>query len=713
VPLPPRGAHLRPALLARHVDLNALRYDFPLVLTQGTDGDPPVHSLSGIVDDALRRLAPPGPDGERVRRHLLRIEQEVRMVAATGATGKLSELWQQAAAAVLTRATPAARVALADSPGSAPQALAVDGTVMDCTEHTPAAFMTHLWRAAESARSRRFAARINRLILRLQDLLRADFLESPEARHPERLKRGFGPVFESLLDFQSLARSLDGTLRASPLPERRRRRIRAALDVLESQRFTPVARGRAEPYGFAFDGCRVALEAFNSRLPEMAAVVQAIGVAELELDNRYREAVHDPYFRRLDGNRLTPAELAWFPAYLIVVRDTVVAAERHAVLDALSAGLPVKIVVQFDDILPDPSAAGVTSAIQRNRPQLARMAIGLNTVFVLQAGGSHLYRMRHKIRRGMGFDGAALFCVYSGAGAGTAGFAPYVAAAAAVESRAFPLFMYDPSVGNDWADRFDVRDNPQPEKDWPAHRFEHEGEGHRRIVESFNFTFADFAACDGRYAARLQRIPQNRPIAPLVSVVEAVRQPMRSGATAFVPLVDDNHVLHRFAVSQDLVQATHRCADTWRSLQELGGINNSHARRALEDQRLAREREERADQQMPGGGTAPAGQPAGPPPEGVAAAEPAASTAVSDEPYIETPRCTTCEECTRINNRMFVYNENKQAYIADADAGTYRELVEAAETCQVSIIHPGKPRNLAEPGLDELTLRAAPFQPRR
>ncbi|HEU4436685.1 MAG TPA: ferredoxin, partial [candidate division Zixibacteria bacterium] len=82
----------------------------------------------------------------------------------------------------------------------------------------------------------------------------------------------------------------------------------------------------------------------------------------------------------------------------------------------------------------------------------------------------------------------------------------------------------------------------------------------------------------------------------------------------------------------------------------------------------------------------------------------------SDDPYIETPRCTTCNECTNINNKMFAYNENKQAYIANPDAGTYAQLVEAAESCQVAIIHPGKPRNPNEPGLEELRQRAEPFR---
>jgi ferredoxin len=93
-------------------------------------------------------------------------------------------------------------------------------------------------------------------------------------------------------------------------------------------------------------------------------------------------------------------------------------------------------------------------------------------------------------------------------------------------------------------------------------------------------------------------------------------------------------------------------------------------------------------------------------PAAVEAAEPEKS---SDEAYIETPRCTTCNECTNLNNRLFAYDANKQAYIADINAGTYRELVEAAESCQVSIIHPGKPRNPNEPGIADLLKRAEPF----
>ena len=82
----------------------------------------------------------------------------------------------------------------------------------------------------------------------------------------------------------------------------------------------------------------------------------------------------------------------------------------------------------------------------------------------------------------------------------------------------------------------------------------------------------------------------------------------------------------------------------------------------------------------------------------------------ADEAYIETPRCATCNECIQINGKMFAYDGNQQAYIVDINAGSYAQLVEAAESCQVAIIHPGKPRNSNEPGLEDLIKRAEAFQ---
>ena len=81
---------MRPALMAAYRRLDSLRYDFPMVLA-GT-GDEYVHSLTAVVDAALRASAPPGVAGEALRRRALRVEAGIRRLAAAGARGTLTEL---------------------------------------------------------------------------------------------------------------------------------------------------------------------------------------------------------------------------------------------------------------------------------------------------------------------------------------------------------------------------------------------------------------------------------------------------------------------------------------------------------------------------------------------------------------------------------------------------------------------------------------------
>jgi pyruvate-ferredoxin/flavodoxin oxidoreductase len=114
---------------------------------------------------------------------------------------------------------------------------------------------------------------------------------------------------------------------------------------------------------------------------------------------------------------------------------------------------------------------------------------------------------------------------------------------------------------------------------------------------------------------------------------------------------------------------------------------------------------------------APAAPVAAPAPAAVAApavAAPAAPAAEESddlalEAYIDSVRCTSCNECTNLNGKMFGYNADKQAYIKDPKAGTFAQLVTAAERCPVSIIHPGTPLNPKEKDLAKWVKRAEKF----
>jgi hypothetical protein len=234
------------------------------------------------------------------------------------------------------------------------------------------------------------------------------------------------------------------------------------------------------------------------------------------------------------------------------------------------------------------------------------------------------------------------------------------------------------------------------------------------MSENLAFTPVDFAACDPRSAKHFAKVPRTKWTADLVPVVEFLaREP--KDLTEKVPcllMVDRDNRLQKVVVNDRLVREARRCAEAWRSLQELGGVHNSHAAALVE-----RERKAWAEQAQPGTERVQPRTAAVQSQPGVAAAVPTTPAATAeatpekpaDEPYIETARCTSCNECTQINDKMFGYDANKQASIIDPDAGTYLQLVEAAESCQVSIIHPGKPRNPNEPGLDELMKRAEAF----
>jgi hypothetical protein len=706
---------LRPAILVGYRDLTALRYDFPLVLMAG-GGAQPVQSLSGLFDGAVKEVAASG-DGERARKHAARLERAIRQLVAEGKTGKLSALCDLAAERVGAKSDEA----LAKSLKSLRAALKGDGEIVDCDKAMPFRVFQHAWQALQDQKAQTFRAQINKLIMKLSDILSADFGHSKEGMSAERLQASIGAAHRASFDFAAMSRMLTEAAANVPMPESRRQRVRGLLAALRTQRFFPPATdsdkwiGVAEPYSFVFHTCSEAVAAYRERLPKMTELAKAMAMAKLETDGEYNEARHDAFFAEFGDNGLDADDIAAFPDYLICLSAAEFrAAESDLIMRAFVAGMPAKLVVQTDDLLEQsPITDDLLIAGLRGR-QLAGTALGFGASYVLQASGASLYQLRDQVMRGLAYRGPALFSVFSGANGSN--LPTYLVAAAASEARAFPAFSYDPSAGADWASRFSLNANGQVDVDWPVQRLDYEDAEQQLVSEDVAFTLVDFAACDPRCAKYFAKVPRDKWTADLLPVSEFLtREP--KDLTEKVPcllMVDGDNRLQKVIVNDTLVREARRCADAWRSLQELGGVHNSHAAKLLEQERKvwaeqAKAAAAAASPQAPA--AAPAAATAAP--AAAVAAAPAAAEAEpekkSDDPYIETARCSSCNECTQINDKMFGYDANKQAFILNADAGTYRQLVEAAENCQLSIIHPGKPRNPNEPGLDELMKRAEPF----
>jgi hypothetical protein len=696
---------MRPALLANYRDLTKLRYDFPLVLIEGAVEGAPVRSLTDVVDAMLRTIAPPGMESEQLRKMVLRIEREIRTLVADGANGKLSELWDRVAEKL-----EAEDAAFGKSARLARGALGLDGLVIDCDARTGVNVVTHLWSAVEAEKAKAFRARASRLAVKLSDILRADRAHSPAGRSADALRASVGEAHQTLFDFSALANVLAKAPPHEPLPEPRRRRLEQALAIITGQRFFAPAAGQPrpesapEPHNFAFYNCADAMHAYRTRLPELRELLRALAVAELEVEGAYLEGKHDALFA--DNVAPNASDLALFPDYLLILRGD--AADPTALTDALSSDAPFNVLIDVPEVA-DHGGNGHAGSSAR-AAQLASMIAGLGNVFVLQSVSSNLYRVRERILRGLSFAGPALISVFSGA-APTRTLPPYLVAASAMQSRAFPAFSYDPSAGADMAARFSLENNPQPETDWAVQRLVYADPDMQRVRQNYAFTFADLLVCDERHQHRFRLLPADFPAERLVSVAEWLAQPQADAAIPYVLLSDETDGLARAVVDDHGVAAARRCLDRWHRLQETCGVHNSFAERLVKQERSRWEEQHRQEAvaspaPAPAAASTPAAAAAGPAPAAEAAAVPERSP---DEAYIETERCSTCNECTLLNDRMFAYNDNKQAYIKDIKAGTYAQLVEAAESCQLGIIHPGKPTNPNEPGLDELLKRAEPF----
>ncbi|MDH5286840.1 MAG: hypothetical protein OEX23_09435 [Betaproteobacteria bacterium] len=712
------GLGLRPALLAGYRDLARLRYDYPVVLV-GTGRDAgEVRALSSVIDDVLREVAPRGLEGEKLRKHVLRLEREIRALTASGARRTLAELWGEAAQRLASPRDPSAQEVLAGIGDK----LDLDGWVADCDAGMPADVVTHLWQAAQKRKAKAFRRLVDRLVVRLSDILRAAFIQSAVGRQPETLRATLGGSYKDAFDFGAMSKLLTRNVPHDELPPARRQRIEWALQVLQTQPFYVDEHlagrpGVPEQLAFRFTDCASAAEACRARLPKLAEVVKAIAIAELEADGRYADAKHDPFFAHFDESALTPEDVVLFPDYLVCIPAGENDAPRNAgLMDILSAGLPVKVLVETTDLVEEASAGAGHFPFGVRAARLANTATGLGGVYVVQTAASNLYAMRERVAKAFAHHGAGLFSVYVGTGAEGA-LPTYLAAAAAMESRAFPAFAYDPHAGATQAARFALEDNPQPEADWPVEPLEYADEALQRVRQEMPFTIADFMLCDRRYASHFARIPRERWNDAMVPADEwlALDAKRAGDKVPYVLAVDGEDVLQRVIADSRLMQTVVRYRTFWHRLQEQGGIHNSHAEillareKAKWEEARAKEREEPAPGSAPAAAAAPATAPAAGKAAEPPAPEPAEPQRNPDEAWIETSRCPSCNECQNINDRMFKYNENKQAYIADVNAGTYRQLVEAAEICQVAIIHPGKPRNPNEPGLAELVERAKAF----
>ena len=756
----PALRRLTPALLHGKTDLAHIRHAFPVCLPDG-DPDHFAISLTDIFDDLIAKDEADEAEKERTTHYLLQLEAEIKRQVAGKSGQQLRQLWQNATDVLLKKADAKQFENRQKTYQAASQAITFDGPVINCDADAPAALFAAAMRYARTKRFADFEQEIDALSAKLAEILQADFAKSSDAHDPEYLKAAVGSGDSDELDFNQLANLLAEHPSDLEAQQKRAERIEEAWLTIKSLRTIFGSEGTPEPSNTANATLASALGQAIAHYRQFLEFFRAVHIARLEVMSRYREDRHDRYFAEFGFEHLSAQEYAMLPPFPIHLHTANwQEIDRSALIEVLGTELPLKVMVTIEDTNEAELLETGTSTAVGWPAKLASIAQVLDSAYVMQTVSSNLANLLSGLHDGLLYQGPALFSVYAGQIHSQQRIAPYLLAAAALEARVFPAFAYNPAGGDGLAQKMTILSTPEYEQDWSSETIDYRDAQSNADTMKIAFTAADFEAMhnnDAKHFLPVQAGEWHKDMMPIVDFV----QNFEANAGVKVPYIwmaNRQGMLYRTVVSYAAAAQTWRCLQAWNALQELGGINNSHAQKRIELEReqlaeaqqkaietLQAEHKEQLDKAigqvaeeivaniaaglLDQSSTAPVAMPKPAPApatiSATAAAKPAAGmvaepeaeaeeeeeddTLSLDEAYIETIRCTSCNECTNKNPRMFAYNADKQAYIKDINAGTYRELVESAEKCPVRIIHPGKPVSPDEPGLEELLKRAEPF----
>ena len=508
------------------------------------------------------------------------------------------------------------------------------------------------------------------------------------------------------------------------------------------------------PYPFPWtshlfqDSPSVAMGVFEGHMTRMAEGFKAIRMAELELAGKYSHDEHAEEFRRFNWKHFSDEEWLLCPPVVSIGGDGAMYDIGFQNLSRLMAsGVPVKVLVLDTQVYSNTGGQACTSGFvsqiadmspygrdqkgkEEIRKEISLIGMGHRTTFVLQGAQSNVTHLLEGYIDGLNSRRPALFNIYTvcepehGVGDDMANAQTKMA----VESRAYPLLRYDPDAGETLGECLDLTGNPSMKTDWPEYTLKYIDEEGNEAKMKLPFTFADFAATEGRFRKHFRKAPRetwNDDMVPFHEFL-GMDEDEREGLFPYIWTLDAKNRLERTICSREIVKAAEERRAFWRQLKDIAGLLDPVDVEAAVNQAKAEMAGKLAATLLglaegganidPGAliaapsGSAPApSSAAAPGGAGAGAASGGALPADYEPVWIETPDCTTCDECTELAPEIFQYNDDDQAIVVNPRGGTFADIVRAAEKCTAGCIHPGTPWDMSEKNLDKLIQRAARF----
>ena len=404
------------------------------------------------------------------------------------------------------------------------------------------------------------------------------------------------------------------------------------------------------------------------------------------------------------------------------------------------------------------------------RKELALIAMAHRGAFVHQSSQASPSHLMAGVLKGLNKRRPAIFNIYTPCPVehGLPDHWGQHSARLALESRAFPHLTFDPDAGPSWSECLSLDANPSVDDEWPTYTLEYIDEAGEAKSMELPLTIADWAATEGRFRKHFKPVAGagSDDLIPFHEYL-TLSDTDREGKTPFIHVLDGDKHLAKWTVAKEMVLLAEERQLHWLQLRELAGVVIPEATRARVAESLESEVETRiaairaeyeaklreVEASMPAviarrlaegllkktpqsngfkldgeffkdvapvrapeatpapvaTAEVPVSAPVAAPVQASAVAAVATDDGLSIDPWIDSERCTTCNECTNLNRKMFAYNADKQAFVKDPAAGTFAQLVQAAEKCPVSAIHPGTPINPKEKDLEKWLKRAQAF----
>lgn len=642
-----------------------------------------------------------------------------------------------------------------------------DGACLGCSEKSVIHLFVATVESLMQPRIKKHVAHLDELISGLEKKIQQKLISTVDVSDTAALTQIMAEAKNADLTMASLSRRLEAMKGTEPIDQEWLREMAQLVAKLKKLRWKytngTTGSGRASmgicnstgctsvwgstwpynPYPFPWanhlfqDSPSIAMGIFEGHMAKMADGFKTIRKAELMLKDAYRAGEHDNFFTYFTWNQFTDEEWLLCPPVVSIGGDGAMYDIGFQNLSRLMiSGKPIKVIIVDTQVYSNTGGQACTSGfmgqisdmaqfgkVWQGKPEI-RKEIGLiamahRSAFVLQATLANTTQMIEGFIDGLMTRRPALFNLYTtcqpehgvGDDLGTH------QAKLAVESRAYPVFKYNPDAGKTIAENLDLSGNPAMDKIWPSYELKYLENGREKKME-LPMTFADFALTEARFRKHYRKVPRDAWNENMVQLDEflCMSEDDRAGKFPYIWAVDRKQQLSRVLVARKIVESCEERRDFWVMLRDLSGW------KPQEEQPENLEEKIRAEVvgKIAHGLLQLAGSTGGnllqltPTPAAATTPTPAMASAPAADgnylaPWLETENCTSCDECTKLNPNIFAYNNNKKAYIKNPDGGPYSDLVKAAEKCTAGVIHPGLPKNKSEKDIEKWIKRGEKF----